>query len=128
MATNQVSGGDPQNVLHTAAAAISSGDVVVLASTDAKKCRVGVALVDIASGATGAVAVTGVWRFAKVSAAVIAQGESVNWDSSEEEVDDNAHTSAAGDVVEFGMAVEAAGDAVTSIDIDISEPGTYDAA
>ena len=129
MAANQVKGGTPHSVTYSnSGSAISAGDPVVLASTDAKKCRVGIALVDIANGASGAVAISGCWQFAKVSAAVIAQGESVNWDASASAVDDNAATSAAGDVVEFGTADAAAGNGVTTIDVWIDEPGTYDAA
>lgn len=127
MATNHVKG-PVQTTDYTASADISSGDIVVLASTDAKKCRVGVAITDIDNGDTGAVAITGCWQIAKVSGAVIAQGESVNWDASASAVDDNAATSAAGDVKEFGMADESAGNGVTTINVWIDAPGTYDAA
>jgi len=113
---------------YVAGSAISSGDVVVLGGTDAKKVRVGVALADIASGSTGAVAITGCWKFTKVSAAVIKQGDSVNWDSSVSSVDDNAHTTAAGDVAEFGMADAAGANGETTINVWIDQPGTYDAA
>lgn len=111
-------------------AAISADDVVVLGGVDAKKCTVGVAMKDVADGVTaeGAVAVSGVFRFAKVSGAVIKAGQSVNWDSSAAAVDDNAHTTAAGDVGQFGKAMEDAGNGVLFIDVDIKEPGTYDAA
>lgn len=123
-------GGEIRSVTYTnSGSAISAGDVVVLASTDGKKCRVGVALDDIAaSTGTGQVAVSGCWTFAKVSAAVIAQGESVNWDSSAEAVDDCSHTTAAGDVASFGMADAAAAATTTTVNVWIDEPGTYDAA
>jgi len=129
-ATLHKAGGTIRSVTYSngTGSAISSGDVVVLASTDAKKCRVGVAMADIADGSSGQVAISGCFAFAKVSAAVIAQGESVNWDASADAVDDNAATSAAGDVVEFGMADEAAGNGATTINVWIDEPGTYDAA
>lgn len=129
MATTYVKGAvETINYPNASGSTIASGAVVVLASTDAKKCRVGIAIKDIANGATGAVAISGCWTFAKVSAAVIAAGESVNWDSSESKVDDNAQTTAAGDVAQFGMADKAAGNTITSIDVWINEPGTYDAA
>jgi len=109
-------------------AAISAGDVVVLGGTDAKKVRVGVAVTDIAQAGTGPVAISGCFRLPKVSAAVIKQGDSVNWDSSEGKVDDNAHTTGAGDVAQFGMAAEAGANLQTEINVWIDEPGTYDAA
>ena len=70
----------------------------------------------------------GVFEFAKVSTAVILAGQAVNWDSSVPGVEDNAHTTGAGDVGEFGRAMEDAGNGTTTILVDISEPGTYDAA
>ena len=126
MTTKHVKG-EINTVDYTAGSAITSGDVLVLGSTDAKKVRVGVALTDIANGAVGAVAITGCFALAKVSAAVIAQGDSVNWDSSVSSVEDNAHTTAAGDVAEFGMADLAYGSGTTTANIWINEPGTYDA-
>ena len=123
--------GDLDTVEYTPSGAdVSAGDVVVLGGVDAKKCSVGVAMKDIADGVTaeGAVAVKGVFAFAKVSGAVILAGQSVNWDSSASAVDDNAHTTGAGDVGQFGKAMEDAGNGITTIMVDISEPGTYDAA
>lgn len=110
-------------------AAIAANDIIVLGATDTKKCRVGVAFKDVADGVTsdGAVDIRGVFRFPKVSGAVIAAGDSVNWDASAGEVDDNAATAASGDVIEFGTAVEAKGNGDTTIDILIDEPGTYNA-
>lgn len=95
---------------------------------DAKKCAVLVAREAGVSGDVIICATSGVFEFPKVSAGVIKAGEAVNWDSSESEVDDNAHTTGAGDVGQFGRAMEDAGNAVLVIDVDISEPGTYDAA
>ena len=111
-------------------AAISADDVVVLGGVDAKKCTVGVAMKDVADGVTaeGAVAVCGVFQFTKVSAAVITAGQSVNWDSSLSAVDDNAHTTAAGDVAEFGKAMADGANGETTIEVEIGYPGTYDAA
>jgi len=100
--------GDMRTVQHTAGSAISADDVVVLGGVDGKKVSVGVAMEDIANGAVGAVAVSGVFEFAKVSAAVITAG--------------------AGDVGEFGKAMESKGNGDTTVLVEISEPGTYDAA
>ena len=123
-------GGEIRSVTYSnSGSAISAGDVVVLGATDAKKVRVGIALDDIAAtSGTGQVAISGCWTFPKVSAAVIAQGDSVNWDSSAGAVDDNAHTTAAGDVAQFGMADAAGAATTTTINVWIEEPGTYDAA
>lgn len=77
---------------HTAAADITSGDVVKMGQI------LGVALSDIANGATGAVQITGVFEVPKVSAAVFAQGESLTWDVSAGKFDDNAATPASGDI------------------------------
>lgn len=101
MATNYVQ--DGCTIQHTAAAAISSGDVVVMGNI------MGVALVDIAIGDTGSVAIEGVFDIAKADAAVIAQGESVIWDSSASAFDDNLATPAAGDVSGCCVAMETLG-------------------
>ena len=128
MATATYKRGEIRTALYTAGADIAVDEIVVLGVIDAKKCKVGVAREAIANGETGVVAVSGVFEFPKVSAAVIKAGESVNWDSSAGAVDDNAHTTAAGDVAQFGAAMADGAATTTVIDIDISEPGTYDAA
>jgi predicted RecA/RadA family phage recombinase len=118
MANNYVSSGDV--VQFTAGADIAAGDVVVVGQS------LGVALVDIATGETGSVAMRGIFTVPKVSAAVIAQGESLVWDVSAGEFDDNAATPAAGDVSgPVAIAAEAAGNGVTSIDVMfLGVPGT----
>jgi predicted RecA/RadA family phage recombinase len=120
--------GEIRTIKYTAGADIAVDQIVICGVIDAKKCRVGVAREAIASGDTGIVAVAGVWEFPKVSGAVVKAGEAVNWDASEGAVDDNAHTTAAGDVAQFGAAMWDAGSGVTVLDVDIAEPGTYDAA
>ncbi|HEY0915647.1 MAG TPA: DUF2190 family protein [Solimonas sp.] len=86
----------------------------------------GVALVDVANGATGSVAVDGVFTCAKVSAAVIAQGESLTWDASASAFDDNAATPATGDVTGApAVAFESAGNGVTTLKVKFTGvPGT----
>lgn len=117
MATNLDQGVDV--VDHTAAAAYSSGDVVVLGTVAGQACTVGVALTDIASGAVGPVAIRGTFNLPKVSGAVIVQGELVDWDDSAGAVDDNVATSASNDVPGFGMAMESAGNGVTTIAVQL---------
>ena len=81
MATNRVQDGKVLQHLN-GGGAISSGDVVVIEKL------VAVALVDIANGDTGSVAITQVYDLPKVDAAVIAQGEAVHYDVSTSEVDE----------------------------------------
>jgi predicted RecA/RadA family phage recombinase len=132
MATAIYKRGEVRTILYTAGADIAVDQVVICGVVDGKKCRVGVAREAIANGSTGIVAISGVFEFPKVSTAVIKAGESVNWDSSigtgVGAVEDNAHTTAAGDVAQFGAAMADAGNGTTTVDIDIAEPGTYDAA
>jgi predicted RecA/RadA family phage recombinase len=87
-----------------------------------------VALQNIADTETGLVAISGVFEFPKVSGAVIKAGESVNWDASEDAIEDNAEATGAGDVAQFGTAMTDGAATTTVLDVDISEPGTYDVA
>lgn len=104
---------------YVAPAAIVSGAVVVMGAVVGAPVTVGVALDDIASGATGAVQIRGVFDIAKVSADVIAQGESVNWDTSASAIAKNAATAATGDVEDCAIAMEAAGNGVTTIAVQL---------
>jgi predicted RecA/RadA family phage recombinase len=128
MATATYKRGEVRTILYTAGADIAVDQIVICGVIDAKKCRVGVAREAIASGSTGIVAISGVWEMPKVSGAVIKAGESVLWDASGSGVNDNAEASAAGDVAQVGCAMADAGNGVTVLDVDIAEPGTYDAA
>lgn len=112
MADNFHSNGDV--VQYTASADIAAGSVVKMGNT------LGVALVDIANGATGSVAVKGVFRVPKVSAAVITVGQSLVWDvsaaSGAGEFDDNAAVPATGDVSgAAARAHESAGNGATTL-------------
>lgn len=99
---------------------VASGAVVVVGNT------LGVALVDIASTATGSVAVEGVYSCPKASAAVIAQGESLTWDVSAGNFDDNAATPASGDITgATAFAYAAAGNGTTTVLVKLTgAPGT----
>jgi len=110
MATNYVQEGEV--IQYIAGSNISAGAVVKIGQI------LGVALVDIANGETGSVAIKGVYTVPKVSGAVIAQGESLTWDVSAGAFDDNAATPATGDVTgAAAVAAEAAGNGVTSFDV-----------
>lgn len=103
-------------IQYTAGANISAGAVVKIGNV------LGVALTDIASGATGSVALEGVFSVPKVSAAVIAQGESLTWDVSAGAFDDNAAVAATGDVT--GAAAHAwAGAAATTTTVLVKFTG-----
>jgi predicted RecA/RadA family phage recombinase len=109
MAKTYVQPGDAITWTNGTGSAVVSGQVVKVGQT------LGVALVDIANGASGEVAVEGVFTVPKVSGAVISQGEMIMWDVSAGAFDDNAATPATGDVTNAAMAFEAAGNGVTSI-------------
>lgn len=83
---------DGKTLLHTAAANITSGSVVVIAN------MLAVAAVDIASGETGTVMLEGVFDLPKVDAATITVGQTLTWDVSAGKFDDAAATPATGDV------------------------------
>lgn len=122
MARNYV---QPGNVIdYVASADKVAGQVVVMGNT------LGVCLVDIANGKTGSVAIEGVFQVPKVSAAVIAQGESLVWDVSANSgagaFDDNAATPATGDISgPAAIAWEAAGNGATTLKVKFTGvPGT----
>lgn len=118
MATNYIQAGDV--IQYTAGADITSGSVVRIGNI------LGVALSDIANGATGSVQIRGVFNVPKVSGAVIAQGESLTWDASAGAFDDNAAIPATGDVTgAAAVAAEAAGNGVTTLAVMFTGvPGT----
>lgn len=120
MATNFVQPGEVIDWVNGTGAAKAAGAVVAMGNI------LGVALVDIAKSATGSVAISGVFTVPKVSAAVIAQGESLVWDVSAGAFDDNLATPATGDISgAAAVAFEAAGNGVTSFDVLFTGvPGT----
>jgi len=74
MSTNYTQRGDVLVYSNSTGSTINSSDVVVVND------RVGVAVVDIADGSTGAVHVEGVFSLAKASEA-INQGQAIYWDA-----------------------------------------------
>lgn len=116
MTTNFVQRGDVVN--YTAGADIAAGDVVVMGHT------IGVALVDIANGATGAVAIEGVFTVPKVSAAVFAVGEKLVFDVSATPpaFDDSAAVPASGDITGGAIAVVAGANLETTCTVKLT-PG-----
>lgn len=72
---NSISSGEVLDYTNGTAAAIKSGDVVVISNV----C--GVANTDIAIGATGSVDVEGAFSLPKAAGLAIAQGDKVYWDA-----------------------------------------------
>ena len=120
MANNYVEPGMTMTWTNGTGSAVVSGQVVKAGNI------LGVALVDIASTASGSIAISGVYKVPKVSGAVIAQGESLTWDVSAAAFDDNAATPATGDVTgPPAVAFQAAGNGVTSMKVKFTGvPGT----
>ncbi|WP_333710369.1 DUF2190 family protein [Malikia spinosa] len=105
---------------YTASSNIVSGQVVAVGN------MLGVASGDIASGAVGVLKMQGEFIVPKVSAAVIAQGETLSWDASAGAFDDNLATPASGDITGSATyARESAGNGVTSMLVMFTNaPGT----
>ena len=112
MATNFVQKGE--TIQFTAGATSSSGDVVVIGN------QIGICVNNVASGALGVANMTGVYTVPKVSAAVIAAGESVIYDVSAGAFDDNLATPATGDISGACTAWVSAGNGVTSLAVKIN--------
>lgn len=120
MADNYVGEGKTIQWTNGTGSAVVSGQVVAIGSI------LGVALVDIAAGASGSVAIDGIFTVPKVTAAVIAQGESLVWDVSAAKFDDNAATPATGDISGApAVAMEAGTSSMTTLKVKFTGvPGT----
>jgi predicted RecA/RadA family phage recombinase len=81
MAKNYVKPCDVIYYTNSTAAAISSGDPVVIGNQ-----QMGIALVDIAISATGSVAKEGVFSLAKNTAQAVVQGQKLWWDATAKKV------------------------------------------
>lgn len=122
MAKNYESDGNTIQWTNGTGAAVASGQMVKVGPS-----MLGVALVAIASGASGSVAVEGVFSgVPKVSAAVFAQGEKLIWDVSANgglgAFDDSAATPAAGDVTGGAIAWVAGANTETTCTVKLT-PG-----
>lgn len=103
MAKNYVAPGDTIKWTNGTGAAVASGQLIKAGHISA------VALVAIAAGATGTVAIEGVWDVPKVSAATFGIGEKLLLDVSANgglgAFDDSAATPATGDLMGAAIAV-----------------------
>jgi predicted RecA/RadA family phage recombinase len=118
MAKNYESDGKVIQWTNDTAAAVASGQLVKVGIS-----MLGIALVAIAIGETGSVAVEGVFTdVPKVSAAVFVQGEKLLWDVSAAAFDDSAATPATGDVMGGAIAWEDGADGDTTCTVKLT-PG-----
>jgi predicted RecA/RadA family phage recombinase len=92
---------DGKSIDYTPGADVSAGDVVV------QNDLIGIAKLDIASGALGALAVSGVFDMPKATGSAIDVGEKVYWDAGGSVATTNP---AAGANKYLGKAVRGAGD------------------
>lgn len=107
MTTKYVMSGDTLN--YVAGSNLSAGAVVVIG------VRVAVLLADIASGATGAVRVQGVFNLAKLSTDVVAQGDLLYWDAGNSRLTTTASTHKVA-----GYAAQASGNGVTTCWVNLN--------
>lgn len=96
---NYVDNGTTVNYTNGGGSVIASGSAIKMGHS------IGVALTDIAVGATGAVQVAGKVTVPKVAAAVFAVGEKLIWVAAAAAFDDSLAVAAAGDIT--GAAVAA---------------------
>jgi predicted RecA/RadA family phage recombinase len=100
-----------------------SGADVVAGQVVAIGHMIGIAVENIANGATGSVAVEGVFNnIPKVTAAVFVQGEKLIWDASAAKFDDSAATPATGDITGGAIAWVAGANLETTCTIKLT-PG-----
>lgn len=96
-------------ITYAAGAAHDVGDVVALGTG-----HIGICTTDIASGATGSLAITGVWELPANNNLEISVGDAVYWDVADNEINKTAQ-----DNVAAGWAVGAKGAAGTTVLVKI---------
>jgi predicted RecA/RadA family phage recombinase len=94
---------------YTAGSEVVSGQVVLMGK------RIGVAIAAIPAGASGALAVSGVFTLAKLSTDVVAQGDLLYWDNGNSRL-----TTTVGANTLAGFAWEAAGSGVATVKTKIN--------
>lgn len=119
MATNFQQQGGTVTWTNSTGSSVAAGSVVKMSHT------LGVALETIANGASGSVAVEGIFSdVPKVSAAVFAVGEKLIWDVSAGAFDDSAATPATGDVTGAAIAWVAGANTETTCTIKLTPGNT----
>ena len=105
---------DGLTIEFTAAAAVASGDVVVIGSL------IGVALDAVANGEIGVASIEGVFELPKTTGTANTVGELIDFDITAAEISKLA-VPAAGDIVGCGVAFAAAASGDTTILVKINE-------
>ena len=108
MTTKYVQDGDVLEYTNASGSTITSGTPVVMGNI------IGVALVDIANGASGSVAIRGVFTLPKVTGSAWTLGSKLLWDASAGKFDVGTATPATGDVSVCCVAGGAAASAATT--------------
>lgn len=110
--------GEKLPVPYTPSGAAVVVDQIVVCGA-AGNASVGVIQTAAADGVATIADIGGAYIMPKASAAAITVGETVNWDLSEGNVDDNAATAATGDVEDFGVALESAAATTTTVRVQL---------
>lgn len=113
MAANQVSKGLTLEWTNGTGSKVSSGAVVIVGAL------VCIAAVDIENGASGTLHIEGGWDVPCNSADVITQGMLLDWDASAGEFVDAIGTAASGDNENGVVAMEDAGNGVTTVHVKL---------
>lgn len=119
MATNYVSEGEVLPFVNTTGNPIASGAVVVVGHT------LGVALVNIAPGGVGSVAIEGVFIVPKVATAEFAQGEKLLWSAADKAFAASAKPTASGDIAGAAIAWASASNGADTCQVRLT-PGNSD--
>lgn len=110
MAQNYVQEGDVLNYTNASGSTITSGAAVLIGTW------LGVALADIANGATGSVAIEGVFTVAKLGTDVVSQGAALYWDNTNKRL-----TTTVGSNTLVGYAFAAAGNGAATVQIKLNQ-------
>lgn len=110
MAQNYVQEGDVLNYTNASGSTIVSGTAILIGTW------LGVALADIANGATGSVAIEGVFTVPKLSTDVVTQGAVLYWDNTNKRL-----TTTVGSNTQVGHAFAAAGNGATTVQIKLNQ-------
>lgn len=115
---NYIQDGDRLTYTNDTGSDILSGAPVIIGST------IGVACVDIADGASGAVALSGVFELPKVSGNAIDQGDIMLFDATAGAFDAKTAADAAGDILGGAIAAEGAITTATTVKVKLCGPGS----
>lgn len=110
MAKNYVAEGHVLNYTNASGSLIASSTPVLIGK------RLGIAIADIPDGATGALAVEGIFTVAKLSTDTPSQGALLYWDATNSRL-----TTTASGNTQAGYAATAAGNGATTVNINLNQ-------